>query len=77
MRNVRIYSFSISKEVVEQLDRIVDECNKKGVNVTRSKVVNTLLDSETLGRTYKTWVNYFVAEHEYKEKEMDVRKYAR
>lgn len=66
MRNVKVYSFSISEEVVKAIDEIVEQCAVEGVTVTRSKVVNTLLDSQTYGRASKVWAQYFCAEDEYK-----------
>lgn len=65
MRKVKVYSFSISKEVVDRLDSIVDACAKEGVTITRSKIVNVLLDSQTMSDTCSAWTKYFCAEDEY------------
>lgn len=66
MRNVKVFSFSIREELVKRIDEIVDECAKNGTVVTRSKVVDTLLDSQTYGRAVNVWVQYFEAEDEYR-----------
>ena len=69
MKNVKIFSMSLNNSVMDKVDTIVSEAEKMGVFVTRSHVVNTLLDSCTSDKSMIGWINYFRAEDEYKQQQ--------
>ena len=68
MRNVKIYSMSLSEEIITKIDNICSECGKMGCFVTRSHVIGTLLESAcTNDKNAVAWINYFRAENEYNQ----------
>ena len=74
MKTVRIYSFTLSPDVISKIDNIIDGCAREGVTVTRSKVINTILDAGTNEGPRAAWVRYFIAADEYAEAEKLSRK---
>lgn len=74
MKNVRIYSFTLSPDVISKIDQIIDGCAIDGVTVTRSKVINTILDAGANDGPRAAWIKYFIAADEYAEAEKLSRK---
>ncbi|MBO5869654.1 MAG: hypothetical protein J6P84_03595 [Alphaproteobacteria bacterium] len=74
MKNVKIYSMSLNKETISKIDYIVNECNNLGFLVTRSHVINTLIDSCSSEKQCVAWINFFRAENEYNQQIKRMRK---
>lgn len=74
MKNVKIYSISINPNIMQRVDDISSECAKEGINITRSKIINTLLESGTNPDSCYSWVKYFLAEWEFKESQKLIKR---